>query len=119
MQNECTVNQTVKYLGKKWTLLIILELYKGEGYTRRFTEVKDRLPGITAKVLSARLKELEEEGLVEKRVEAGTVPVRSDYTLTASGLGLVEVIKDIKRWALRWKIENRACGAQDCHDCVL
>ncbi len=119
MQNECTVNQTVKYLGKKWTLLIILELYKGEGYTRRFTEVKDRLPGITAKVLSARLKELEEEGLVEKRVEAGTVPVRSDYTLTASGLGLVEEIKDIKRWALRWKIENRACGAQDCHDCVL
>ena len=81
--------------------------------------MKDRLPGITAKVLSARLKELEEEGLVEKRVEAGTVPVRSDYTLTASGLGLVEVIKDIKRWALRWKIENRACGAQDCHDCVL
>ncbi|MDK2917132.1 MAG: hypothetical protein PWR25_1689 [Euryarchaeota archaeon] len=119
MQSVCTVNQTVKYLGKKWMLLIILELYKGEGYTRRFTEVKERLPGITAKVLSARLKELEEEGLVEKHVEAGTVPVRSEYTLTASGLGLVEVIKDIKQWALRWKIENRACGAQDCHDCVL
>lgn len=119
MQSVCTVNQTVKYLGKKWMLLIILELYKGEDYTLRFTEVKERLPGITAKVLSARLKELEEEGLVEKHVDAGTVPVRSEYTLTASGLGLVDVIKDIKRWALRWKIENRACGAQDCHDCVL
>ena len=57
MQDECTVNQTVKYLGRKWTLLIILELYKGENYTRRFTEVKEQLPGITAKVLSARLKE--------------------------------------------------------------
>ncbi|MCK9277731.1 MAG: helix-turn-helix transcriptional regulator [Methanoculleus sp.] len=119
MQDECTVNQTVKYLGKKWMLLIILELYKGEGYTRRFTEVKERLPGITAKILSARLKELEEEGLVEKHVEAGTIPIRSEYTLTGSGLEMVEVIKDIKRWALRWKIENRACGAQDCHDCVL
>jgi len=119
MQSVCTVNQTVKYLGKKWMLLIILELYKGEGYTLRFTEIKEQLPGITAKVLSARLKELEEEGLVEKHVDAGTVPVRSEYTLTASGLGLVEVIKDIKRWALEWKIENRACGAQDCHDCVL
>ena len=95
MQDECTVNQTVRYLGKKWTLLIILELYKGEGYTRRFTEVKDRLPGITAKVLSARLKELEEEGLVERRVEAGTVPVRSEYTLTASGLEIVGVIRAI------------------------
>ncbi|MCK8519380.1 winged helix-turn-helix transcriptional regulator [Methanoculleus sp. 7T] len=119
MQDECTVNQTVKYLGKKWMLLIILELYKGDGYTRRFTEVKERLPGITAKVLSARLKELEEEGLVKKSIEAGTVPVRSDYTLTEGGLEMVEVIKDIKRWALRWKIDNLACGAQDCHDCVL
>jgi len=64
MQDECTVNQTVTYLGKKWMLLIILELYKGDNYTRRFTEIKERLPGITAKVLSARLKELEEEGLV-------------------------------------------------------
>ncbi len=119
MQDGCTVNQTIKYLGKKWTLLIILELYKGEGYTRRFTDVKERLPGITAKVLSARLKELEEEGLVEKRVEARTVPVRSEYTLTASGLGLVDVVKDIKRWALRWKVDNLACGAQDCRNCML
>jgi DNA-binding HxlR family transcriptional regulator len=119
MQDECTVNQTVKYLGKKWTLLIILELYKGDGYTRRFTEVKERLPGITAKILSARLKELEEEGLIEKRVEAGTIPIRSEYTLTGSGLEMVEVIKGIKRWALRWKIENLACGAQDCRNCVL
>ncbi|MDV2482598.1 helix-turn-helix transcriptional regulator [Methanoculleus sp. Wushi-C6] len=119
MQDECTVNQTVRYLGKKWTLLIILELYKGEGYTRRFTEVKDRLPGITAKVLSARLKELEEEGLIKRRVEAGTVPVRSEYTLTESGLEIVGVIKDIKQWALRWKVENLACGAQDCRRCVL
>ena len=38
MQEACTVNQTVKYLTKKWTLLIILELYKGTGYTRRFSE---------------------------------------------------------------------------------
>ena len=119
MQDACTVNQTVNYLGRKWMLLIILELYKGENYTRRFTEVKERLPGITAKVLSARLKELEEEGLVGKRVDAGTFPVRSEYTLTASGLEMVGVIKGIKRWALRWKIDNLACGAQDCHDCVL
>lgn len=119
MRTECTVSQTVKYLGRKWTFLIILELYKGENYTRRFTEVKERLPGITAKVLSARLKELEKEGLVEKRVDAGSVPIRSEYTLTRSGLELVEVIKEIKRWALRWKIDNIACRSQDCHDCVL
>ena len=57
MQESCTVNQTVRYLTKKWTLLIILELYKGDGYTRRFSDLKDSLAGITPKILSERLKE--------------------------------------------------------------
>ena len=52
-------------------------------------------------------------------MEARSFPVKTEYTLTASGLELVGVIREIKRWALRWKIENRACGAQDCRDCVL
>lgn len=119
MQDGCTVNLTVKYLGKKWTLLILLELYKGEGYSRRFSELKDALEGITPKVLSARLKELEDEGLVWKRIEASAFPVKSEYGLSESGLEIIEVIKDIKRWALKWKIDNLACGAQDCRDCVL
>jgi DNA-binding HxlR family transcriptional regulator len=51
MQDACTVNQTVKYLTKKWTLLNILELYKGQGYTRRFSELRDALDGITPKIL--------------------------------------------------------------------
>ncbi len=63
MQDTCTVNQTVRYLTKKWTLLIILEFYKGDGYTRRFSDLKDSLDGITPKILSERLKELEDEGL--------------------------------------------------------
>ena len=62
MQEACTVNQTVKYLTKKWTLLIILELYKGTGYTRRFSELRDALDGITPKVLSERLKETRRRG---------------------------------------------------------
>lgn len=119
MQDGCTVNETVKYLGKKWTLLILLELYKGDGYSRRFSELKDSIPGITSKVLSARLKELEEEGLVWKRVEASAFPVKSEYGLSESGVEIIGVVREIKRWALKWKIENLACGAQDCRDCVL
>ena len=46
MDECCTVNLTVRYLTKKWTLLIILELFKGDNYTRRFSELKDRLPEI-------------------------------------------------------------------------
>ena len=119
MQEACTVSQTVRYLARKWTLLVILELYKGPGYTRRFSELKDALGGITQKVLTERLRELEEEGIVTRRVDATAFPVRSEYTLTASGLALVDVVRGIKAWALAWKVENPECGGQDCRACVL
>jgi len=119
MQDSCTVSQTVKYLSKRWTLLIILELYKGEGYTRRFSELREALAGITPKVLSERLKELENEGIITRHIDATAFPVRSEYTLTDSGLEIVDVIRGIKRWALKWKITNISCGQQDCKVCVL
>jgi len=119
MQDVCTVNQTVRYLARKWTLLIILELYKGQGHTRRFTELKEALGGITQKVLAERLRELEHEGIVTRRVDATDFPVRTEYTLTESGLALVDVVRGIKAWALAWKVENATCGNQDCSVCVL
>ena len=119
MQDSCTVNRTVRYLSKRWTLLIILELYKGEGYARRFSELRDALDGITPKVLSERLKELEDEGIITRHVDATAFPVRSEYTLTESGIEIIDVIRDIKRWALKWKIDNLPCSEQDCKVCVL
>ncbi len=119
MQNTCTVNKTVKYLTKKWTLLIILELYKGERYTRRFSDLRESLHDITPKVLSERLKELEREGILNRYVDATSFPVRTEYTLTESGLEIINVIRGIKSWALKWKIENIPCGQQDCKVCVL
>jgi len=119
MQDSCTVSQTVRYLSKRWTLLIILELYKGDGYSRRFSELREALAGITPKVLSERLKELENEGIITRHIDATAFPVRSEYTLTDSGLEIVDVIRGIKRWALKWKITNIPCGQQDCKVCVL
>jgi DNA-binding HxlR family transcriptional regulator len=119
MQEGCTVNLTVKYIARKWTLLILLELYKGEGHTRRFSELKSCHFGNTQKVLSARLRELEKEGLVKNRVDSTSFPVKSEYTLTQSGLEIIDIVKDMKRWALRWKITNIKCGCQDCNQCVL
>ncbi|HWQ65770.1 MAG TPA: helix-turn-helix domain-containing protein [Methanospirillum sp.] len=119
MQQICTVNMTVKYLTKKWTLLIILELYKGDTYTRRFSELKEALADITPKILSERLKELEEEGIIAKKIDASAFPVKCEYTLTESGVALIEIVKAIKQWALTWKIDNIPCGDQDCKNCVL
>jgi DNA-binding HxlR family transcriptional regulator len=119
MDESCTINLTVKYLTKKWTLLIILELYKGRGHTRRFSELRDSVGDITQKILSERLRELEGEGIITKNVDATSFPVKSEYTLTPSGLELVDVIRGIKMWALKWKIDNIPCGKQDCSVCVL
>jgi DNA-binding HxlR family transcriptional regulator len=92
---------------------------KGNAYTRRFSELKSCLDGIIQKVLSARLKELEKEGLVEKRVDYSSFPAKSEYTLTASGLEIISIVKHMKQWALKWKITNIECVCQDCHECVL
>jgi len=119
MQDGCTVNLTVRYIARKWTLLILLELYKGQNHTRRFSELKRCLSGITQKVLSSRLKELENEGLVDKRVDETSFPAKSEYTLTKSGLEIIDIVKDLKLWALKWKIQNIECNSQDCRECVL
>jgi len=90
-----------------------------EGYTRRFSELRDALPEITPKVLSERLKELEEEEIITRNVDATVFPVRTEYTLTESGLEIIEIIRDIKRWARKGKIENIACGSQDYKKYIL
>jgi DNA-binding HxlR family transcriptional regulator len=119
MDSQCTVNLTVKYLTKKWTLLIILELFKGDNYTRRFSELRRSLPEITPKILSERLQELKAEGIITNTVDASVIPVRSEYTLTPAGIELMEIVKAIKYWALTWKIDNLPCGSQECKLCKL
>jgi DNA-binding HxlR family transcriptional regulator len=97
----------------------LLELYKGPEHTRRFSDLKESLGDITQKILFERLKELEGEGVITKKIDTTTFPVKSEYTLNRSGLELVDVIRGIKMWALKWKIENIPCGKQDCRACVL
>jgi DNA-binding HxlR family transcriptional regulator len=52
-------------------------------------------------------------------VDSSSFPVRSEYSLTDSGLEIIDIVKDMKRWALKWKITNIECGGQDCRECVL
>jgi DNA-binding HxlR family transcriptional regulator len=118
MNHGCTVQRTVEYLGRKWALLILLELYKGGG-SRRFSELKDCLNDITPKILSIRLKELEEEGLINKNVDSSSFPIKAEYSLTECGREAIDIIKDIKQWALRWRVDNEMCALQDCSDCQL
>jgi DNA-binding HxlR family transcriptional regulator len=119
MDNNCTVYKTIDFISKKWSLLILLEIYKSPEGKKRYTEIKNKFPDITPKVLSTRLKELEKEGFITKHIDTSNFPVKSDYTFTKIGIDFISIIKDIKNWALRWKINNKVCGKLDCKNCKL
>ena len=90
--------KAVELLGKRWTTLI---LYCLMDRPRRFTEIKDFVPGLSDRLLSERLQELEEAGVVERRVHAAR-PVLIEYTLTHKGADLRKVVEAIAAWAHRW-----------------
>lgn len=116
---DCTVYKTLSIIGKKWTLLILLELYKGAKDEKHFNELKKRVDGITPKILSERLGELEADGIVRKRVDDSTIPVKCLYSLTDSGFELIELVQGIKRWGLKWKFDNEECSMTRCKGCIL
>ncbi len=88
----------IELIGKRWTGAILCALTAG---SLRFGELARAVPGLSDRLLSQRLRELEEEGLVEREVESGT-PVRVIYSLTEVGAELRPVITELKTWAKRW-----------------
>ena len=89
-----TFQAALEVLGKPWCGLILNSL---QGGPYRFTEIRERTRGPGDKMLSARLKELVQRGLVLRRVEAGP-PVRVAYELTESGRSFGDVASAIERW---------------------
>ena len=88
----------MEVIGRRWTGAIVRALMTG---SRRFNEIADTVPGISDRLLSERLKELEAEDIVERSVVPST-PVRVDYRLTAKGRELVPVFEALAAWAERW-----------------
>ncbi|WP_151730104.1 winged helix-turn-helix transcriptional regulator [Thermogemmatispora aurantia] len=88
----------MQILGKRWTGLLIASLLDGP---RRFCELTATVGGLSDRVLSERLRELEQEGLVE-RVVYPQIPVRVEYQLTEKGRALQPVIDAIHAWAEQW-----------------
>lgn len=94
----------VEILGKRWTGLIIRVLIDGP---LRFNELGARLEVVSDRMLSERLKELEQEGMIERRVLPET-PVRVEYRLTEKGLALEPVISAIESWSHDWFLAEPA-----------
>ena len=91
-------HQASELIGRRWTGAIIYVLMR----TRcRFATLRDAIPDITDRMLSERLQELEQEGIVERTVIPDT-PVRVEYALSAKGRALASTIDAISAWAERW-----------------
>jgi DNA-binding HxlR family transcriptional regulator len=89
----------IELIGKRWTGAIVCALTERP---LRFGELAKAVPGLSDRLLSQRLRELEEEGLVEREVEPDS-PVRVTYSLTRGGTELRPVIDELRAWARRWR----------------
>jgi len=114
MNEKCTIYKTADFIGKKWTIPIILELYKGK---KRYSKLKKSLGNITSKILSTRLKELEKEKMIKKIIDNSKFPIKCEYSLTKSGKEFMPIIQDMKKWALKNKFKNKLCSETDCKHC--
>lgn len=97
-------HRAVELIGRRWTGAILRAMLSGIG---RFTDLAAAIPGLSDRMLSERLKEMELEGIVERRVIPST-PVRVEYHLTEKGRALVSVVEALSDWADHW------IGAQQC-----
>jgi DNA-binding HxlR family transcriptional regulator len=95
----CTqYHHAVELVGKRWTGAILFVLMDGP---TRFSEFKQLVPDLSDRLLSERLKELESEDIVERRVLDGS-PVRVEYALTRKGMALEPAVRALKAWAKNW-----------------
>jgi DNA-binding HxlR family transcriptional regulator len=94
--------RAIEIIGKRWTGAIIRSLLSG---STRYSEIVAAVPGLSDRLLSERLKELEAEGIVERLVTPST-PVRIEYNLTEKGLGLASVVRAVTDWVENWAEEK-------------
>jgi len=91
---HCAMDITMDFIGGKWKTVVLWYLINR---TLRFSELKKQIPDITEKMLSIQLKNLEEDGLIRRKVYA-EVPLRVEYSLTDLGKTLTPVLKAIAKW---------------------
>lgn len=94
-EQTCPVADALDVVGERWTLLIIRDLLKLG--PRKFIDLEESLTGISPNTLSARLKHLETNGVVEKRLYE-QYPPRAEYVLTEKGRQLGTVVLALKKW---------------------
>ncbi len=94
LQN-CPVEAVTEVIGGKWKPVIVFQLLQST--TLRFGELQRRMPGITQKMLTKQLRELEAKGIIQRTVYP-EVPPKVEYSLTETGMSLNHIISHMKSW---------------------
>ena len=98
----CPVETTLSLIGDKWKVLILRDLMPG---TRRFGELKRSIGGVSQKVLTAQLRDMEAKGLVARQVYA-EVPPRVEYSLTDLGRSLKPILDAMWTWGESYRARS-------------
>ncbi len=100
---NCPVEYTASIIGNKWKIIILRDLLTG---TKRYNELSRSVLGISAKVLTENLRDLEKDGIVKRKVYP-VVPPKVEYSLTSKGLELKDVLEQMKIFGEKYKDENK------------
>jgi DNA-binding HxlR family transcriptional regulator len=103
--DSCPVCATAELVCTKWTMLVVRDLAQGR---TRFCELERSLAGISPRTLSLRLRELEAEGVLERRTFP-EVPPRVEYALTEKGLALIPIIEVMRDFGREWLDAHGPC----------
>lgn len=118
----CPVFAASKILGKRWSILIIQVLLRPEAVIgMRFNELQKELSWISPKVLTQRLRELQESGIVSRDVDVSSMPPKVWYTLTEKGRDLGPTLEAMQTWGMKHGGRVVAIcmgkGFENCHEC--
>ncbi|WP_294096449.1 helix-turn-helix domain-containing protein [uncultured Cetobacterium sp.] len=99
---RCALELTIDLIGGKWKLIILWHLVNE---TKRFSELSRLMPDITQKMLTTQLRELEEKGLINRKVYP-QVPPKVEYSLTERGETFKKILDDIYEWSSLYAKDN-------------
>ena len=101
LYTKCPVEYTVSIISDKWKVLIIRDLLEKE---KRYSELMKSVVGISDKVLAKNLRELEQDGIINRKVYA-VVPPKVEYSLTEKGQELKQILKVMEKFGLKYREE--------------
>lgn len=103
-EKSCPVTATMKVLGGKWKAILINAIYHTS--PARFGELRRSVKGITQSMLTSQLRELEDDGIINRKIYA-EIPPRVEYTLTEFGLTLSPIMQSMADWGYEYKMKKQ------------